>query len=151
MAKIADDSAALLAAARERGNKEIGATVIAPGLDHFTAYVVLISSALELGKLIQTEERDLKVIDAHHQIEMSRINAAFREVEGAMMADFQRDGSLRDKTFESINLLIAAGQHEIALKFYERLMDGFKRGALETIIEHRNKIASESNARLKLK
>jgi len=151
MTDIFRDNATLLESARERGSRAMGATVIPPGLDHFTAYVGLIGSALELGKLIQTEERDLKVIGAHHEIEVTKINAAFKEVEGAMLADFQRDDSLRDKTFESINLLIAAGQHDIALKFYERLMDGFKRGALETIIEHRNHIASESNARLKLK
>ncbi len=140
----------LLADARERGNRTLGATIIPPGLDQFSVYVGLISSALELGKLIQTEERDLTVIGNHHEREMAEISAAFKKVETAMLADFQRDGSLRDKTFETINLLIAAGQHDIALKFYERFMDGFKRGALETIIEHRNAVAG-GNTRLELK
>jgi len=151
MAGLEYENDALLAAARERGRREMGAAVIPPGLDHFTAYVGLISSALELGKLISTEERDLKVIGAHHEIEVAKIGSAFKEVEGAMLADFQRDESLKVKTFESINLLIAAGQYEIASEFHKRLIDGFKRGALETIIDHRNTVVRESTSRLKLK
>ena len=151
MAGLKHENDALLAAARERGSREMGSAIIPPGLDHFTAYVGLISSALELGKLIQTNERDLKVIDSHYKIEMTNIAAAFKEVEGAMLADFQRDESLKDKTFESINLLITAGQYDVASEFHKRLIDGFKRGALETIIEHRNVVARESSSRLKLK
>ena len=145
------ETAELLAQARARGGETVGSLVIPPGLDHFTAYVGLIGSALELGKLIETEERDLKVIGSHHEIEIARIAAAFREVETAMLADFRREGSLRDKTFETINLLVAAGQHEIALKFYERFIDGFKRGALEMIIELRNRDAARSSARIELR
>jgi hypothetical protein len=148
---VASETAELLAQARQRGSETVGSVAIPPGLDHFTAYVGLIGSALELGKLIETEERDLKVIGSHHEIEMARIAAAFREVEAAMLADFQREGSLRDKTFETINLLVTAGQHEIALKFYERFIDGFKRGALEMIIELRNRDAARSNARIELR
>ncbi len=151
MADSGQDHSRLLADARERGSKAFGTAIIPPGLDHVTAYVGLIGSALELGKLIQTEERDLKVINSHHELEMARIAAAFKEVESGMIADFQRDGSLREKSFESINMLIAAGQHEIALKFYERLMDGFTRGALEGLIELRNNAAGASNTRIKLK
>jgi hypothetical protein len=151
MTNIGQDHARLLADARERGSKAFGAAPLPPGLDHVTAYVGLISSALELGKLIATEERDLKVIGSHHEIEIAKIEGAFKEVEAAMIADFKRDHSLREKSFESINLLIAAGQHELALKFYERLMDGFTKGALEGLIQLRNNAASESTTRMKLK
>jgi len=144
----ADD---LLAAARDRGNRTIDATIIPPGLDHFTIYVGLIGSALELGKLIKTEERDLKVIGAYYEIQISNISSALKEVETAMLADFERDESLKAKTFESINLLIAAGQYEIASEFHKRLIDGFKRGALEAIIEHRNQVVRGGTSRLTLK
>ncbi|MEJ0027696.1 MAG: hypothetical protein WDN01_16855 [Rhizomicrobium sp.] len=138
-------------AARERGRRAVSATAIPAGLDHFTVYVGLIGSALELGKLVATQKRDLKVIDSHYEIEASKIDTAMREVEAAMSADFRRDRSLRKRTFESINMLIAAGQHEIALKFYERLLDGFTRGALEGLIALRNHVAVESGTRLRLK
>ena len=151
MTHLGQENSRLLADARERGSKAFGANVLPPGLDHVTAYVGLISSALELGKLIATEERDLKVIGNHHDLEIAKIDSAFREVEAAMIADFQRDHSLREKSFESINLLIAAGQHELALKFYERLMDGFTKGALEGLIQLRNNVSSESTTRMKLK
>lgn len=151
MAKPDQDHARLLATARERGAQAFGASVIPPGLDHVTAYIGLISNALELGKLIATEDRDMEAIKTHHEIEVTKIAAAFKEVEAAMIADFQRDHSLREKSFESINLLIAAGQHELALKFYERLMAGFTGGALEGLIQLRNNAASESTTRIKLK
>src|ERR1700761_9343402 len=96
-----DEMAGLLASARARGQQAVGTGTLPAGIDKFTVYAGLISSALELGKLIETEERDLKAIDTHYAIEMARISAAFREVEAAMLADFQRDSSLRDKTFES--------------------------------------------------
>jgi len=151
MNDFSNEAAEFLAEARERGSKTVGSTIIPPGLDHFTAYVGLIGSAIELGKLIQTEQRDLQIIHSHHEIEIARISAAFRQVEAAMLTDFEREGSLRDKTFETINLLVAAGQHEIAFKFYERFIDGFKRSALEMIIEMRNRDAAKSNARIELK
>lgn len=150
MTRLKSEAAALLVAARERGNSAVGGAVIPPGLDHFTAYVGLIGSALELGKLVQTEERDLKVIDSHYRIEMTRIGAAFKEVETAMLADFKRDESLRNKTFKMIEMLIAAKQHEIALEFYKRLLDSFQRPALEAIIEHRNSVAGRSGTLLRL-
>lgn len=142
---------ALLTAARERGSRVVGATVLPAGVDQFTAYVGLIGNALELGKLVATEERDLRVIGSHHQLTAARIAAAFREVEAAMAADFARDESLKDKTFDAINQLIAAGQYEIAAEFHRRLIDGFQRSALETIIGHRNTIASASTSRMFVK
>lgn len=151
MTNIRQKADTLLANARERGTRAMGMTILPPGLDHFTVYVGLLSSAIELGKLISSEERDLKVIQSHYDIEMSGVAAAFREVEAAMLADFQRDTSLKTKTFESINLLIEAGQYEIASEFHKRLMDGFQRSALATIIEHRNLIAKEGGSRLWMK
>src|SRR5215217_189357 len=146
-----DGMSAILQSARERGSRVVGATVLPAGLDQFTAYVGLIGNALELGKLIATERRDLEVIGTHHQLEAARITSAFREVETAMLVDFQRDESLRDKTFDAINQLIAAGQYDIATEFHRRLFEGFTRGALETIIDHRNVIAGASKSRLTVK
>jgi hypothetical protein len=148
---MANESGSLIVAARERGTRVLKSALIPPGLDHFTVYAGLISSALELAKLIQTEKRDLAAIQAHHDLEAERIRLAFREVEAAMLVDFQRDMALRERTFQAINLLIEVGEYDIALKFYERMVDGFTQGALETIIEHRNNIASASTARLWLR
>jgi len=141
----------LLEAARRRGQEATGYATLPMGLDKFTAYVGLIGSALELGKLIQTEERDLKVIDTHYEVEVARISAAFREVEAAMIADFQRDESLKAQTFEAINLLIAAGQYEIASEFHKRLLDSFQRPSLEAIIDLRNAGTAGSGTRLSLR
>lgn len=115
----------LLANARQRGG-EVTATLPLPaGLDHFTAYVGLIRSALELGKLATTEKRDLAVIGSHHAIEMARIEAASRELEARMVGDFHSDETLKEKTFSAIEALIAAGQFEIAGEFHSRLMANF--------------------------
>lgn len=141
----------LLAAARERGQSKVVGMAVPGGLDHFVAYVGLISSALELGKLIKTEERDLKVIQNHYEIETLRIRAAFSEIEAAMTADFQRDESLKAKTFEAITALISAGQYEIASEFHKRLMEGLKRPALESILEGRNAITGAKNSRMTLR
>ena len=146
-----DDAAELLYAARARGNGMMDGAALPIGLDHFTVYAGLIGSALELGKLIQTEERDLTVIRNHHEISVAQITAAFDEVEKAMQADFQRDETLKEKTFEAINQLIAAGQYEIAGEFHKRLMDGFSRPSLEAILAHRNGFAAESGSRLTLR
>lgn len=140
----------LLEAARRRGRETFG-SALPVGLDNITAYVGLIGSALELAKLIHTEKRDLAAIDSHHKLEMTRMEAAFREVEIAMVADFQNDSSLRDKSFEIIHTLVASGQNEIALKFYERMISGFSGGALENIIQLRNKATSQGSTRIKLK
>ncbi|HET7231855.1 MAG TPA: hypothetical protein VFJ16_17720 [Longimicrobium sp.] len=148
---MADEPGSFLVVARERGDRVLKSALIPPGLDHFTIYAGLISSALELAKLIQTEKRDLAAIQAHHDVEVERIRLAFREVEAAMLVDFQRDIALRERTFEAINLLIEVGEYDIALRFYERMVDGFTRGALETIIAHRNHIASASTARLEFR
>jgi pentatricopeptide repeat protein len=147
----ANDATALLAVARERRREVLGATPLPQGLSHFTEYAGLISRALELGALLATEGRDLKAIAAHHDVEIRRIEAAFREIEAGMLADFTRDAALRERTFAVIDALVAAGQYEVALKMYERMHDGFTRGALETIIDHRNRIASESTVRIRLK
>ena len=131
----------LLAVARRRGSEATASLALPSGLDHFTAYVGLIGSALELGKLVASEKRDLAVIGNHYDLERARIDTAAKEVEAAMMADFARDETLKDKTFESINLLIAAGQFEIAGEFHKRLMDSFARPSLEAIIESRKRPA----------
>jgi len=151
MDDLDSEAGALLVAARERGARTVGRTPIPSGMDNATVYVGLIDRALELATLIQTEERDLKVIESHYKIEMARIGAAFREVEVAMMADFKRDESLKKKTFRMIELLIKAGQHDVALEFYKRMTDSFKRPALEAIIEHRNTIARSTGSRIRLK
>ena len=39
MAGLKHENDTLLAAARERGSREMGNAIIPPGLDHFTAYV----------------------------------------------------------------------------------------------------------------
>ncbi|MDH4745878.1 hypothetical protein OMP43_17775 [Sphingomonas sp. CBMAI 2297] len=127
----------LLDAARQRGQEATGFTVLPPGLDKFTAYVGLIGSALELGKLVATEERDLTAIHTHHGTTMAEISAAFHEIETAMLADFTRDESLKEKTFDAINRLIEAGQYEIASEFHKRLLEGSTRPSLEAIIERR--------------
>jgi hypothetical protein len=120
-------------------------------MDNVAVYVGLIDRTLELAALIQTEERDLKVIESHYEIEMARIGAAFREVEVAMMADFKRDESLKKKTFEMIKLLIAAGQYDVASEFHKRMIDSFQRPALEAIIEHRNVVVGQNGPQIRLK
>jgi hypothetical protein len=145
------DVGGLLAAARRRGEDTMTGVVIPPGLDHFTMYVGLIHSSLELAKLKQTEARDLMVIGNHYEIESARIQAAFREVEAAMMADFQRDESLKDKNFQAITMLIAAGQYELASEFHKRFMESLKRSSLEVLLEGRNAGAAASNTRLRIR
>lgn len=151
MPKIDTEAKSLLAAARERGARAIGGVVIPAGLDQLTIYAGLIGSALELGKLMTTEDRDLKVIDSHYDIEMNKIAAAFKEVEGAMLADFNRDESFKERTFEMMRLLVAAGQFEIANQLHERMVSSFQRPALEAIIAHQNTVAKESGSYLTLK
>jgi hypothetical protein len=107
-------AADLLESARTRGNKALEGVVLPSGLEHFTVYAGLIGSALELAKLIQTEQRDLTVIDSHYKLARANMEAAFSEVEKAMQSDFNRDESLKAKTFEAITQLIAAGQYDIA-------------------------------------
>lgn len=146
-----ENAADLLFAARERGSAALQGVKLPAGLDHFTVYAGLIGSALELGKLIATEERDLKVIHNHYEISVAQMQAAFAEVEQAMQADFQQDETLKAKTFEAITQLIAAGQYEIAGEFHKRLMDGFQRTSLDTLLSYRNQIAGGSGSRLSLR
>ncbi len=141
-------AAELLQSARDRGNKALEGVVLPAGLDHFTVYAGLIGSAMELGKLIQTEQRDLTVIDSHYKLAKANMEAAFAEVEKAMQSDFERDESLKAKTFEAITQLIAAGQYDIASEFHKRLMDGFNRSSLDAILAHRNTMAATSGSRL---
>lgn len=141
----------LLAEARQRGQEALGGSVMPPGGEHITAYIGLVANAIELGKLLATEERDLQVIANHHEIEMAKIADAFKQVEAAMRADFERESSLRQQAFASIDKLIAAGQYEVATRFYEILMSGFSRPALETILAHRNELASNTQTRMYLK
>lgn len=141
----------LLEAARERGKGTVVGISLPPGLDQFTMAVGLIGKAIELGQLVATEECDLGVIQAHYGIETARIQAAFAEVETAMIADFKRDESLKEKTFEAITMLIAAGQFEIASEFHKRFMDSLKRSALEVVLERRNTGAERSNSRFRLR
>ncbi len=93
----------------------------------------------------------MTVIHHHYEINVAQISAAFEEVEKAMQADFERDETLKARTFEAINQLIAAGQYEIAGEFHKRLIDGFKQGSLEAILEHRNAMAGGSGSRLSLR
>lgn len=130
--------------ARARGARVLTGVSLPEGLERLNVYVGLIHGAIELGKIIGTEDRDLQAISTHHDIEMSRIRAGLAEIEAALMTDVERDQSLRDKTFESINLLIAAGQYEIAVEFQKRLGDQLSRPALETIVDHRNVVARKS-------
>ena len=141
----------LLEAARTRGTQTLSGIPLAPGLDQFTVYAGLIGSALELGKLISTEQRDLTVIHHHYEISVANINAAFAEVEQAMFADFERDETMKAKTFDAINQLIQAGQFELASEFHRRLFDGPKRAALDSVLDARNSIAQASGSRLFLK
>lgn len=140
----------MLEEARRRGREVMGTNALPAAMDNVTTYVGLISSALELGKLIATEERDLKAIETHHQREVMKISSAFSETELAMRADFERDKTMRDESFKAIHSLIAAGQHEIAMRFYEILQSNFSRPALEVILTARNATASP-NTRLTLK
>jgi hypothetical protein len=151
MTTFEQDNDRLLTEARERGSKVLGSLAVPQHFGNVTVYIGLIESALELAKLIQTEERDLTVIGAHHEQERMRIEVAFREIEMAMQTDFQRETELRSRTMDIIERLIASDQSEIALKFYERLLDGFRRGAFEQMIELRNEGARNSGSRLKVK
>lgn len=143
------DTVPLLDEARRRGSTALGDTPLPFGLDQFTIYTGLIGSALELGKLLATEERDLAAIGTHHHLRMAEIQSAFAQVETAMMADFDRDSTLRSQTFIAINLLIEKGQYEIAAEFHKRMLDGFSRPALETILHNRNAMAGAGGSRIR--
>lgn len=144
-------AAELLQSARDRGNRALEGVVLPSGLDHFTVYAGLIGSTLELAKLIQTEQRDLNVIESHYKLAKANMEAAFAEVEKAMQTDFERDESLKAKTFEAITQLITVGQYEIASEFHKRLIDGFNRSSLDAILAHRNNMAAGSGSRLTIK
>lgn len=147
-----DDAAMdLFQQARMRGEQATQGQLLPPGLDHFTVYAGLIGNALELAKLVQTEQRDMAVIESHYAIATAQIDAAFKEVEAAMLADFERDQSLKDRTFEAITQLIAAGQYAIASEFHKRLIDDFQRSSLDSILDHRNRMAGATGSRLSLR
>jgi len=145
-----DEHARLLADARRR--EDGGWEVMAPAsLDPAIIYGELMSKALDLAKLIATETRDLEAIRAHYEIEVARIDAGFRTIEAFLAATLEQDRSLREKSFETINLLIAQGQHALALKFYEKLVDGSRGGGLEALVDFRNQVASQSATRWTLR
>lgn len=139
------------AVARERGNVALAGAALPSGLDQFAVYAGLIGSALDLGKLIATEKRDLEAIQSHHALRMAQITSAYQEVEAAMLADFERDEGLRTQTFAMIDKLMEAGEFAIAAEVHRRLIDGANRPALATVLEHRNGIASGSGSTLYLK
>ena len=141
----------LLESARTRGNKALEGVVLPSGLDHFAVYAGLIGSALELAKLIQTEQRDLTVIDSHYKLAKANMEAAFAEVEKAMLSEFAQNESNRTHTFEMISQLIAVGQYEIASEFHKRLVENFSRSPLDAILKHRNNMAANSGSRLTIK
>src|SRR3569833_3977495 len=91
---IFDNHASRLTAARDRGRELLAGEILPPALDQFTVYTGLLDKALDLAKLIATEERDLQTISSHHEREMTKIMAAFTEVEHAMLIDqAQHDAS----------------------------------------------------------
>ena len=141
----------LLESARTRGNKALEGVVLPSGLDHFAVYAGRIGSALELAKLIQTEQRDLTVIDSHYKLAKANMEAAFAEVEKAMLSEFAQNESNRTHTFEMISQLIAVGQYEIASEFHKRLVENFSRSPLDAILKHRNNMAANSGSRLTIK
>ena len=140
----------LLNDARERGAQSFGNVILPPGLEKFTLYAGLISRAMDLAKVVQTEERDLKIIASHHEIEIARINTAFREVEAAMISDFKTEEDKRAGTFQAIEQLIAAGQYELASEFHKRLIEGQKRTVLETLLDARNAAVGGGVGRLRV-
>lgn len=139
----------ILDEARARGANMLAGVHIPKNLDHFSIYAGLLRSALDLGKLVATEKRDIAAISAHYNTRMADIQAAFSQIEGAMIQDFHRDESLRERTFESINLLIEKGQYEVAADFHRRMIEGFSRPALETILQARNEIGSATGVRMR--
>lgn len=140
-----------LFAARERGQAALAGAPLPAGLDQFATYAGLIGSALDLGKLIATEKRDLHAIGSHHDLRMAEITCAYQEVEAAMLADFERDEGLRAKTFAMIDKLMEAGEFAIAAEVHRRLIDGAAKPALATILDHRNGMARDSGSALFLK
>jgi len=68
-----------------------------------------------------------------------------------MQSDFERDESLKAKTFEAITQLITAGQYDIASEFHKRLIEGFNRSSLDAILQHRNQMAGNTGSRLYVK
>ena len=138
---IFDNHASLLTAARDRGRELLAGEILPPALDQFTVYTGLLDKALDLAKLIATEERDLQTISSHHEREMTKIMAAFTEVEHAMLIDQAQHDAFRDQQFALINRLIDAEKFELASEIHRRLMDGRPRSTVEQLIELRNSSA----------
>lgn len=139
----------LLDAARVRGRALLAGEVLPPALDQFTVYTGLIDKALDLGKLIATEERDLHVIDSAYRLEMAAITAEFAKIENSMRIDAERDDIYRDQQFAIINKLIDAGNFELASEIHKRLIDSKARSAMDQLIELRNKASPDFPARPK--
>ncbi len=140
----------LLDAARERGQALATGATLGQGIRSFTTYIGLISRSIELAQLIASEKRDLKAIDSHYEIESSRIRLAFEQVENELLANVRQNEALIGLTFESINMLIAAGQHAVASEFHRRMLENLSRPSLERIVEARNAVAEGSGTRLRL-
>jgi hypothetical protein len=112
--------------------------------DNLAAYIGLISSAIELAKLRQTETRDLRVIEAHYEIERAKIEVGFRHIETALLMDFESQRAERSSVYEAIKMLIAAGQFELAGEFHKRYVDKLDKGAMARLTDERNAVSARS-------
>ncbi len=144
-----DNVQQLFAAARARGQERIVGIATPAGLDHLTPLLGLVSQSIELGKLLATEERDLKVIETHYQIEMARIQGEFRILEAEMAGTFKDNATLRAETFLFINKLADAGHFELAMEAYRRLMDALKGPSLEERIDRGNAAGGSFGSRIR--
>lgn len=133
-----------LVAARQRGVDTLGSAKLGDGFDNLTAYVGLVSSALELAKLRQTETRDLRAIEAHYEIERAKIEAGFQQIETALLLDFENQRAERSSVYEIIKILIAAGKFEHAGEMHKRYVDKLDKGAMERLTDERNAAAARS-------
>lgn len=123
-----------LHSARTRGDDLLQGMQTPAGLVELTTYVGLISNALELAKVVKTESRDLEAIRTYYTVEVQKLEAAFTQVELALRTDAARDQSLLSMTMPLIDKLIAAGNEEMALTFYDRMLNGFSGSALDKLL-----------------
>lgn len=143
----AEHFASILRGARERGVGS-GMDVFPPIFDHVSMYAGVVSRCVELAKLVSTEQRDLKVIDTHHQIELAQITSSMTQIENMMIAGFRDNESDRQMTYKLIDKLIDAGQYDVGLKMYERLQEAKTRFTLATFVDASNMATSGAGIRL---
>lgn len=143
------DVSTLLVAARKRGEDTLGAMRLPTGSDNLTAYIGLVSSALELAKLRQTETRDLRVIEAHYEIERAKIEVGFQQIETALLLDFESQRAERSSVYEIIKMLVAAGQYELAGEMHKRYTEKLEKGAMARLTDERNAVAERSGTFLR--